>query len=69
MPVSTLAELGVFVGTEYGAGFCPGDPIDRKTMAGWIARVLDGEDPEAVSESRWRLFKFGGVGLQVADVL
>ena len=53
VPVSTLAEFGVFVGTECQAGFCPGDPIDRKTMAVWIVRVLDGEDPEAVSESRF----------------
>ena len=53
VPVSTLAEQGVFVGTECGAGFCPGDPIDRKTMAVWVVRVLDGEDPEAVSESRF----------------
>ena len=53
VPVSTLAELGVFVGTECQAGFCPGDPIDRKTMAVWVVRVLDGEDPEAVSESRF----------------
>ena len=53
VPVSTLVELGVFVGTECEAGFCPGDPIDRKTMAVWIVRVLDGEDPAAVSESRF----------------
>ena len=53
VPVSTLAEQGVFVGTECGTGFCPGDPIDRKTMAVWIVRVLDGEDPEAASESKF----------------
>ena len=53
VPVSTLAERGVFVGTECQAGFCPGDPIDRKTMAVWVVRVLDGEDPEAVSETRF----------------
>ena len=52
-PVASLAEQGVFVGTECEAGFCPGDPIDRKTMAVWIVRILDGEDPEAVSESRF----------------
>ena len=53
VPVSTLSEFGVFVGTQCGAGFCPGDPIDRKTMAVWIVRVLDGEDPEATSGSRF----------------
>ena len=45
VPVASLAELGVFVGTECDDGFCPGDPIDRKTMAVWTVRVLDGEDP------------------------
>ena len=53
VPVASLAELGVFVGTECDDGFCPGDPIDRKTMAVWTVRVLDGEDPAAVSESRF----------------
>ena len=52
-PVMILAEQGVFVGTECEAGFCPSDPIDRKTMAVWIVRVLDGADPEAISESRF----------------
>ena len=61
VPVSTLAEQGVFVGTECGAGFCPGDPIDRKTMAVWVVRVLDGEDPEAVSESRFDDVDVSGV--------
>ncbi len=53
VPVAALAELGVFVGTECAEGFCPDDPIDRKTMAVWVVRVLDGEDPPAVSESRF----------------
>ena len=52
-PVTTLAEQGVFEGTEWGDGFCPGAPIDRKTMAVWIVRLLDGEDPPQVSESRF----------------
>ena len=53
VPVEALAELGVFVGTECAEGFCPDDPIDRKTMAVWLVRVLDGADPAAVSESRY----------------
>ncbi|MYA17953.1 MAG: hypothetical protein F4Z28_14955 [Gammaproteobacteria bacterium] len=52
-PVAALAEQGVFVGTECAEGFCPEDPIDRKTMAIWVVRVLDGADPPAVTESRF----------------
>ena len=43
----------MFAGTECADGFCPRDPIDRKTMAVWIVRVLDGQNPAAVSESRF----------------
>ena len=53
VPVSTLAGQGVFAGTGCDEGFCPGDAIDRKTMAVWTVRVLDGEDPAAVAESRF----------------
>ena len=53
VPVAALAELGVFAGTECAPGFCPDDAIDRETMAVWMVRVLDGEDPPAVSESRF----------------
>ena len=53
VPVKVLAEQGVFAGTECAAGFCPDDPIDRKTMAVWIVRVLDGQDPEAVTTTRF----------------
>ena len=49
LPVASLAERGVFVGTGCDEGFCPGEAIDRKTMAVWTMRVLDGEDPEAVT--------------------
>ena len=51
VPVAALAERGVFIGTECDDGFCPDEPIDRKTMAVWVVRVLDGADPAAVSES------------------
>ncbi len=53
VPVKVLAEQGVFAGTECAAGFCPDEPIDRKTMAVWIVRVLDGQDPEAVTTTRF----------------
>lgn len=53
VPVSTLDEQGVFAGTECAEGFCPDDPLDRKTMAVWIVRVLDGEDPPAVTQTRF----------------
>ena len=52
-PVAALAASGVFVGTECEAGFCPTEPINRRTMAVWIVRVLDGVDPPARSESRF----------------
>ena len=53
VPVTVLAEQGVFAGTECAAGFCPDDPLDRKTMAVWIVRMLDGQDPEAVTTTRF----------------
>ena len=51
--VSTLADRGVFDGTHCGEGFCPGGLIDRKTMAVWTVRLLDGGDPPAVSQTRF----------------
>ncbi|MXW99719.1 MAG: S-layer homology domain-containing protein [Acidimicrobiaceae bacterium] len=60
VPVEALAELGLFAGTECAEGFCPDDPIDRKTMATWVVRVLDGADPPAVSESRFDDVDAGG---------
>ena len=53
VPVSTLAEQGVFAGTGCDEGFCPDDRLDRKTMAVWIVRVLDGEDPPVVTQTRF----------------
>ena len=51
--VSTLAPLGVFAGTECEQGFCPHEPLLRRTMAVWIVRILDGKDPPAIEESRF----------------
>ena len=52
-PVAVLAALGVFESTECDAGFCPDKAIDRKTMAVWVVRVLDGADPTLGTESRF----------------
>ena len=51
--VSALAERGVFDGTHCEEGFCPGGLIDRKTMAVWTVRLLDGGDPPAVQGTRF----------------
>ena len=53
VPVSTLAEQGLFAGTGCDEGFCADDPLDRKTMAVWIVRMLDGEDPPVVTQTRF----------------
>ena len=52
--VGALADGGVFDGTECAeAMLCPGEPIDRKTMAVWIVRALDGQDPAETADSRF----------------
>lgn len=54
--VSELAEEGVFKGTECavdGSLLCPDGPIDRKTMAVWTVRVLDGRNPFPVARTRF----------------
>ena len=51
--VAALAARGVFAGTECDDGFCPSEAIDRKTMAVWIVRVLDGDDPPALAQTRF----------------
>ena len=52
-PVAQLAEQGVFADTLCESGFCPHKAIDRKTMAVWVVRMLDGVEPAPVSESRF----------------
>ena len=43
--VNRLRGLGVFDDTDCGENkFCPDDPVDRKTFAVWLIRVLDGDD-------------------------
>ena len=53
--VLELAEEGVFDDTECddGSRFCPDEPIDRKTMAVWTVRVLDGRNPFVVARTRF----------------
>ena len=53
--VLELAEEGVFDDTECDddGGFCPDEPIDRKTMAVWTVRVLDGRNPLVVAQTRF----------------
>ena len=57
-PVSELDRAGVFNGTVFDEllcpeGFCPSEPVDRKTMAVWVVRVLDGHDPPRGLGSRF----------------
>ena len=52
--VDALAADGIFDGTECAPGMlCPEDSIDRKTMAVWIVRTLDSEDPAEIPNSRF----------------
>ena len=52
--VAALADDGVLAGTECGPGlFCPSDSIPRWLMAVWLLRVVDGQDPEPISTSRF----------------
>ena len=52
--IDALNGLGLFGGTLCGeAVFCPGDPVERSTMAVWLVRALEGDTPAAVSESRF----------------
>ena len=52
--IRSLAEAGAFEGTQCAPQqFCPQQALDRKTMAVWIIRVLDPQDPDPVNESRF----------------
>lgn len=43
--VASLAEEGVFEGTECEEGFCPGQPLLRREMAVWLIRALEDDGP------------------------
>ena len=50
--IDALAADGIFVGTECRPGeFCPEKPIPRWVMAVWLVRLVDGKEPERVTES------------------
>ena len=51
--VEALKVAGVFEGTDCDEGFCPGQPLQRWQMAVWLVRILDGQDPESITESRF----------------
>ena len=52
--IDALTDRGLFEDTLCGEDmFCPDEAIDRKTMAVWVVRALDGEDPAAVSGPRF----------------
>lgn len=52
--VEILAARGVFEGTECAAGrFCPDLPIQRRVMAVWLVRALEGADPGPIDRSRF----------------
>ena len=51
--VGGLGQGGVFDGTLCAEGFCPDEPLDRATMAVWTVRVLDKQDPPAVTSTRF----------------
>ena len=53
-PVARLADNDIFDGTECAPGLlCPETSIDRKTMAVWTVRALDGQDPAQASGDRF----------------
>ena len=55
VPVKALAADGVFRGTECGDGrFCPDEPVTRWQMAVWVVRMLDGQEPPAITTPRFR---------------
>ena len=44
----------MFVGTLCEANsLCPNDPMARWIAAVWLVRLIDGDDPEAITESRF----------------
>ena len=51
--VVSLEEQGIFEGTDCEEGFCPGEPLKRWQMAVWVVRILDGQEPVLIDESRF----------------
>ena len=52
--INALHRLGVFTGTLCQSNrLCPNDPMQRWIAAVWLVRLIDGDDPAAVPESRF----------------
>ena len=52
--INALYGLGVLTGTECEDNrICPNDPLTRWLAAVWLVRILDGEEPPAIIESRF----------------
>ena len=52
--IRELHPLGVFTGTECEANrICPNDELTRWVAAVWMVRILDDEEPAAITESRF----------------
>ena len=52
--INALHRLGVFTGTLCQSNrLCPNDPMQRWIAAVWLVRLIDGDDPAAVTESRF----------------
>ena len=52
--IDVLGEMGLFEGTLCGEDmFCPGDEIERSTMAVWLIRALAETEPPEVDASRF----------------
>ena len=52
--INALHRLGVFTGTLCQSNrLCPNDPLQRWIAAVWLVRLIDGDDPAAVTESRF----------------
>ena len=52
--INELHGLGVFVGTLCESNsLCPNDPMARWIAAVWMVRLIDGDDPEPITESRF----------------
>ena len=52
--IDVLGEMGLFDGTLCGEGmFCPSDEIKRSTMAVWLIRALEDDDPAPPGISRF----------------
>ena len=52
--INALYGLGVLTGTECeDTRICPNDALTRWLAAVWLVRILDGEEPPAITESRF----------------